>query len=266
MEDMFQLWEVIACCDRCCSSSRGRLRAVVDVNRRMTDRFVYAKLFVMSMVGTSEAARRLGVTSRQVQHLVARGDLRLVARGYVDLSSVERFAAVRAGARTRAWSETTAWGAVALLSGEAASWMGERQQFRLKSRLREIDADGLLAQCRNRAVVRTYAGHPRALDRVRSEIASTHESAQRLGLSGTNAVDGYVAADQLQDVALRYALVEDAAGSITLRATTMSIDVVTGFATGGTVLAGLDLAESADVRERSAGVHALEQALSDFRG
>jgi hypothetical protein len=74
-------------------------------------------MYVMSLLAFSEAAERLGVSTRQVQHLVARRELRSLARGVVDETSVERLLAVRRGEHTRTWAETTAWAAVALLSG-----------------------------------------------------------------------------------------------------------------------------------------------------
>lgn len=48
-----------------------------------------------------QAAERLGVSTRQVQHLVAGGELRQVARGLVDAASVDRLVSVRRGSRTR---------------------------------------------------------------------------------------------------------------------------------------------------------------------
>lgn len=78
----------------------------------------------MNLIAVSEAAARLGVSTRQVQHLVARGELQQVVRGALDETSVERLMAVRGGSHRRAWSEATAWGAVAILSGADAGWMG----------------------------------------------------------------------------------------------------------------------------------------------
>jgi hypothetical protein len=220
----------------------------------------------MSMLGVSEAADRLGVSTRQVQHLVASGELGQVARGYVDTSSVDRFLAVRGGGRTRAWSEKTAWGAVALLSGTDASWLGESQRSRLRLRLREVSVEALVARARDRAVVRRYAGHPSAVGRVRAATVSTHLAARRLGLADANVVDAYVAADVLDEVVRGHGLVADGAGSFTLRATTVDMEVVAKLARSGDALVALDLAESLDVRERSTGVRALEHSLAAFRG
>jgi len=232
----------------------------------LIDNFAYAKLSVMAMLGVSEAAGRLGVSTRQVQHLVASGELGHVARGYVDATSVDRLLAVRRGGRTRAWSEATAWGAVALLSGMDASWLGESQRSRLRRRLRESSIEELVARARDRAVVQRYAGHPSAVGRVRAATVSTHLAARRLGLADFNALDAYVAADAIDEVVRSRGLVADAVGSFTLRATTMDMEVVANAARAGDVLAALDLAESLDVRERSAGARALEQALAGFHG
>jgi hypothetical protein len=220
----------------------------------------------MSMLGVSEAAERLGVSTRQVQHLVATGDLSQVVRGFVDESSVDRLLNVRRGGRTRAWSEATAWGAVALLSGMNADWLGESQRSRLRRRLKEISVDELVAQSRGRAVTRRYAGHPSAIGRVRAATISTHLAARRLGLADANAVDAYVAANDLDALVGTFALAAACDGAFVLRATTTSVDVVTELAERGTVLAALDLAESVDIRERSAGEDGLTEALESFHG
>jgi len=78
----------------------------------------------MTLLAVSKAAERLGVSSRQVRHLAASGELRLLARGVVDEASVDRLLVVRGQSHRRAWSEATAWGAVGLLSGADAAWMG----------------------------------------------------------------------------------------------------------------------------------------------
>jgi len=219
----------------------------------------------MTILGVEEAAERLGVSSRQVRHLAANGELRLLARGVVDEASVDRLLAVRRGSHSRAWSQGTAWGAVALLSGIDATWMGESQRSRLKGRLRAITAEHLVERARDRAVVRRYAGHASTSKRLRTEVVDLSEVATRLGLAETDAVDAYVADGHLDDLVARHALVLDDTGIVTLRATTMALAVVEKLSTG-TVLASLDLAESLDVRERRIGIDALADALARFRG
>lgn len=220
----------------------------------------------MSMVAVSEAADRLGVSTRQVQHLIVSGELTCVVRGFVDASSVDRLIAIRRGGRARAWSEATAWGAIALLTGTEATWMGKSQRSRLRAQLRELSAEQLVARTRNRAVVMRYAGHPSAAGRVRAVTVSAHLAARRLGLADANAIDVYVGADKVEEVARTYGLVLDSSGTFTLRVTSIAMDAVRELVANGDVVAALDLAESLEVRERTAGTKGLERALEAFRG
>ncbi|MEV4507451.1 hypothetical protein AB0K00_00635 [Dactylosporangium sp. NPDC049525] len=219
----------------------------------------------MELLTVASAAQRLGVTTRRVQHLVASGQLRMLARGVVDETSVERYLASRGDFRGRPWLEPTAWGAVALLSGRDAAWMGESQRSRLRGKLRTLGARELAGRARGRAVVSRYTGHTSTAGRLRGQVVDTSAAAEALGLTATAAVDGYVAAGELDALVARHGLVRTDAGPFTLRATGMPLDVVTDLAHSATVLAALDLAESLDIRERSAGIDALTGALERFR-
>ena len=216
-------------------------------------------------MAVSDAAERLGVSTRQVQHLVARGELRRLARGVVDEASVERLLAVRRGSHTRAWSEATAWGAVSLLSGDDAGWLGDTQRSRLRARLRGLRPAELVERTRNRADVSRYRAHSSAGQYLLGLLVYPIEAAGRLGLAGTNSIDGYLDAAHVAGVVRDHGLIRDDEGRVTLRATTMDLDVVRVLADASVVLASLDLAESLDVRERRAGVDALEGALEAFR-
>jgi hypothetical protein len=223
-------------------------------------------MYVMSLLAVSEAAARLGVSTRQVQHLVARGELRSLARGVVDETSVERLLAVRRGSHTRPWAESTAWAAVALLSGREAGWLGESQRSRLRRRLRGMRADELVDRARGRAHVSRYVAHRSAGERLRAELVDTSSAAERLGLAATSAIDGYLVTTALEAVVSRHGLIRDNTGSVTLRATSFDLDVVRDLVSAGDVLAALDLAESLDVRERRAGTDALDRVLGESRG
>jgi len=223
-------------------------------------------MYVMSLLAVSEAAERLGVSTRQVQHLVARGELRSLARGVVDETSVERLLAVRRSSHTRAWAESTAWAAVALLSGQEAGWLGESQRSRLRGRLRGLGAEEVVERARGRAIVSRFVAHRSAGERLLAELVDTSSAAERLGLAATNAIDGYLATTEVNAVVSRHGLIRDDTGSVTLRATTRDLDVVRDLVSAGDVLAALDLAESLDVRERRAGIDALDRALGEFRG
>ena len=228
--------------------------------------FVYAKLSVVSLMAVSAAAQRLGVSTRQVQHLVGRGELRQLARGIVDSTSVERLLAVRQRSHTRAWSDATAWGAVSLLSGSDAEWMGTTQRSRLRSRLRRLNAAELVERGRARAEVTRYRAHSSAGRYVRGDLVYTMDAATRVGLAETSDIGGYLATDAVAGVVRNHGLIRDDEGRVTLRATTMDLGVVEDLANRAVVLAALDLAESLDVRERRAGHDALDRALQCFRG
>jgi hypothetical protein len=220
----------------------------------------------MELLAVAEAAERLGVTTRQVQYLVARGQVRMLARGVVDPVSVDRLLAVRGGSVRRAWSERTAWGAVALLSGVVPFWMGESQRSRLKGRVRGLQALDLVERARERASVTRYVGHRSAAARVAVEVISTSDAAARLGLTDAISVDGYLALDELEAVVERHALARDDDGRFVLRATAFDLETIRELAITSTALAALDLAESLDARERQTGLDALAVALDRFRG
>lgn len=79
-------------------------------------------------------------------------------------------------------------------------------------------------------------------------------------------MDGYVAAQDLDEIVARHALIEAADGQYTIRATTMDLAIVRAIADSGSVLAALDLAESLDVREGQAALDFLDAALRRLRG
>lgn len=222
-------------------------------------------MFVMALLEVAEAAERLGVTTRQVQNLVALGELRQEARGVIDEESVERLLAIRQGSHTRAWAENTAWGAVSLLSGGDADWMGATQRSRLRARLRELQARDLVERTRERAGVTRYRAHPSTLGRLR-EVLVHAGAVGRLGLADSNGVDGYLSVDGLAETERMHGLIRDAGGEVTLRATRFDLDIVRQLVTRSPVLAALDLAESLDVREQRAGLDALDAALRELHG
>lgn len=219
----------------------------------------------MILMSIGEAAERLGVSVRQVQHLVADGQLRGFSRGMVDGSSVERLQAERNGTHTRAWSASTAWGAVALLSGMTAEWMGTTQRSRLRGQLRRTTSTELVARVRNRALVTRWRAHSSAGRYLLGELVYAVGAAGRLGLAESDAIDGYVWTGDVAGIVDAHGLINDDAGRVTLRATDFDLGAVRELANGNVVLAALDLAGSLDTRERRAGLDALDSALEGFR-
>lgn len=111
-----------------------------------------------------------------------------------------------------------------------------------------------------------YLAHRSAGERLRAELVDTTSAAERLGLATTNAIDGYLSPTDLNAVGSRHGLIRDNAGSVTLRTTSLDLDLVRSLVIAGDALAPLDLAESLDVRERRAGSDGLTRALEGFGG
>jgi hypothetical protein len=184
----------------------------------------------------------------------------------IDRDSLERYLAERHGGRTRVWAEHTAWGAIAMLTGTYANWLGPAQASRVRTWLREVtDPADLVAQTRDRAGVHTYPSHRSALRPLLEELVTTHASGLGLVDSRPDSVDGYLPAGRLSATVRFFGLRADPAGNVTIRATSFDIDVVRDLTVQGTVLAALDAATSRDPRARGVGERALAGALARFR-
>jgi len=214
-------------------------------------------------VDVDEAARMLGVTKRHVARLGEQGQIRYLARGLVDRGSVTEYLSEREFSRSRPWSEATAWGAIALLSGMEIDWLGKVQTSRLRGRLRALATDDngsleLVGRARVRASVRTYESFSFLVSRVRKDVVVVG----RRGLGLTDArkdhIDGYVSADVLTELEQSLGLRRDVRGTMLLRATHFDLSIIKRIATKGNgALAALDAAGSMDPREHGVGAHAL---------
>lgn len=212
-----------------------------------------------------ETATALGVSTRHARRLADSGSLSRVARGLIDRTSVDRYIQSRRQGRTRTWAEHTAWGAVALLSGLDADWLGAVQASRLRSTLRDItDVDDLLTRMRDRARVHTYDAHRAALPRLRDQIASTN--LRLLGITDAidESVDGYLAATDLDDIVRALGLRSDAGGSVVLRATGFDFGHVRDLV-ATMPAAALDAATNTDPRLRGIGRRTLAELLEAHR-
>jgi excisionase family DNA binding protein len=222
----------------------------------------------MPDMSTSEAARRLGVSRREVQRLVRSGDLaatRTVGDAYL-IDPLAANARARADVeRGRPWSPEVAWGALWLLSGLEAKWLDYHQRRRLNQRLSSITVDRLLAATRRRATVARYRGGPTAVRELRGSLILTGVSASealRTELVPANSrVDGYCDESQARTVVSRWELTLDPEGAIVVRTTTLR-DVLDREGAMPPAVVAADLAGSYDVRERAAGRRELERMLS----
>lgn len=223
-------------------------------------------------VDVEEAARLLGVSKRHVARLGSLGEVHYVGRGLVERASVTQYLRERAFSRTRAWSEDTAWAAVALLSNLKVDWLGQVQTSRLRSRLRQIaeSADGaheIVGRARNRATVRTYESHDFLVPRMRKEVVAVSRRRLALADARKDQVDGYINAEKLAELEKRYGLQPSARGAMVIRSTQFDIGIVKRIASEGNgALAALDAAGSIDVREHGVGTRALTVYLEEFAG
>ena len=220
------------------------------------------------VVRVEEAAGLLDGSARRVEQLAAAGELTRAAHGLIDLASVHQYLAIRQGkASGRAWSEETAWAAVALLSGVEVSWLGAVQRSRLRRVLREIDSVDLARRTRNRARVQRFSGHGSAAARLRADLVVTDRTSLGLVVVGEQSgADGYAAADDVDRLVAAYALRSDAGGGYVLRGTHFDLETVRRIAAAADTLVALDAAASLDPRERAEGHRILTDRLDAFRG
>ena len=222
---------------------------------------------------SDEAARVLGVTVRQVQRLVESGELLSTGRVgrslLIDATSVNVLRA-NGSQRGRPWNARTVWVAVDLLSGVASDELSKSQRWHLRQRLKSMSAADLVRATRRRAELRHFRASESFLVRIRDEVALTGAAAmsadaqlaRRLGLAvaGQSAVDGYVRRSDLDRIVATFHFAEDQQGNVSLRV----VDDVARAAPGRVVdyaTVALDLADSLDPRERSAGRRELDRLL-----
>lgn len=223
----------------------------------------------MDVMTVADAARRLGVSPRQAQRLAANGVLTRAAGTTVTSQSVVTVMALRPQRAhlTRAWSEHTAWAALALLSGKEslARDIGQAQLSRLRARLRNTNPQSLAASLRMRASVHRYEAHPSAVARLapRVTMPADGDSARTLAPRDGTRVDGYVTTAELARLTADFALVPALdVPNVILRAT--DYEHTKTIADAGSALLGADLALSVDTRERSEGLRLLAVALNEF--
>ena len=218
-----------------------------------------------------EAAEVLGVSAHETRRLARAGDLLIVERVgqamLLDAASVHR-AAARSRTRGRHWEQHTAWAAIDLLNGGDATWLTYLARYKLRGKLATLSARQFNALARRRAVTHTFRASSSYLSDIQQSLvasgaADTQRTDAEFGLAARgDRVEGYTDADGLAEIVDAFDLVADTAGNVTVHETGFTGALSAG---SSAALTALDLSDSLDVRERSAGLRLLEQLLAQMR-
>jgi hypothetical protein len=164
-----------------------------------------------------EAADRLRVIPQRVRALAQVGELHAVrAEGVwlIDADSLAKRVLMTelgvAASSSRPWSHPIAWAAMRALDGDdlLLSALDRKARYRLRRRLDDPNPARLLSAVRNRARVLRASVHPSRAARLRDLVVPsgiTGAGVHGFGLTGDDAVDGYLSMEALADarVALR---------------------------------------------------------------
>lgn len=222
----------------------------------------------MPQMTTAAAADRLGVSQRQVQRLIATGDLpasRTAGDAWVvDALALKALARTRP-TRGRPWSGHTAWAALWQLSGLDADWLDRRSARRLSERLTSLDAEGLLHAARRRAVVHRFRVSDSFIEELTASVVRSGASAMTTEVFGMGRdaarVDGYCDDGALDGLVRDFHLADDARGNATLRAAPLRALPIGDRDEMPVAVVAADLAESLEVRERAPGTRVIEGLL-----
>ncbi|NHN56289.1 helix-turn-helix domain-containing protein [Calidifontibacter sp. DB0510] len=217
-------------------------------------------------IDLAETSERLGVSVQHVRRLAMSGEITKVARGLFDAHSVDAYRLSHPLVRTRAWAEHTAWGAIAILSGSDAPWLGTTQAARVRSTLRELtDPAHLAVRLRERARVHRLDAHHAAVSRLKNVLVVPDLSALGLAAASDGDVDGYLHRSDLAATIRALGLLPDPRGNATIRATGFDLAAVADIAERSPVLAALDATASVDPRLRGLAERALTDLLGAFQ-
>lgn len=265
--------KMMLCEARTSSTSRRDVAGDESFTKYVAHATTYAMAGQGDVMSSAEAGRLLGVSMRQVQRLASSGALVQVGAvgrtKLIDAGSVQRMKA-QGLRRGRPWSTNAIAAAIDLLTHGDTARLSSVEARRLRDRLAGLSAEDLVRATRSRAEVRRYRASASFLDRVRKEIALTgvwaidNDTALAkefsLALGRQASVDGYVDSTAAARLIRACHLIEDAQGHVTLRVT-----AIDSLMTTNAVAVALDLAESLDPRERSAGLTFLGQRLTSLR-
>lgn len=216
----------------------------------------------MTDLTATELATRLGVSKRHATDLLATNVIagRQLSSGawLADSDSVAHYESAARRGKGRKLDADTAWGLLWELSGRDAEWLTPSTLSRVRSRIRDAQAEEIA-----RAVAgRTRAHRFRAANPAKAAaglIATGRAAASVLGvglMNDTRQVSGYTRRESAANYALENFMVADRSGHDVIYDNTLPIDYA-GDVMPTAVIAA-DLAVSTDTRERSGGLRGLD--------
>jgi len=234
----------------------------------------------MDEMTVHDAAAALSVTERQVTRLARAGSITIAREvgNSLLLNSASVHRMVQSSRHPgRPWSPEVSWAALSLLSQCKVDWIASPTQItRLKHRLRRSSAAEVAYLARNRATthhMETWGegdvdvlirGDYLAATGI-SAIIHVPKTAARFGLSSARhgKADGYIVDDDFDDVVEQFGMLSQN-GDVTLRVVS-ALNPFFRTATLPIAAVAVDLMESLDTRQRSAGTRVLQELLDDFR-
>lgn len=219
---------------------------------------------------TREAAAMLDISVQRVRALVHAGELAtagIPGRSILITEEAVLGATANRGHQGRVFTPSNALAALTMLSGLQTGWINAQQRYSIRQTLLGCDVDKLMRLTRKRGIVHRYWASATMLERMRADhrlrpSGAYPQAAKHLGLAPNGTFEAYMDAGLLTELKDRYYLSnEDTQPNVRLHA-------VVGLRGDGPMPLGvcaLDLAESMDIRERSAGRQCLFNMLSRFK-
>lgn len=231
----------------------------------MTDR-VRKKTMMRMLLKTSEAAQRLGLSSRHVRRLIAEGRLREVARGVLVEADVNHLRAATSGRRRRGWDAVTAWAAIDLVTGGTGDLVGPTQRSRLRGKIRQLTAQDFVSAAAGRVrTLRFDTRLPELSDAIGWVVPlQPHPQPQPRQPS---LLDAYAAPSHLERLIDRLQLMPDlhGYGRVTLRLTAADYGLLRVLTGRGSFLAAVDHASDPEPAMQADALRKVATGLAAYR-
>jgi excisionase family DNA binding protein len=223
---------------------------------------------IPGMYTVNDAARLLGVSRPRVLQLIYADELtarRTAGDAYlVTAESLQSYQRIRQG-NGRPWKPGVALAALWLLSNLNVDWITYAQRRRVVQRLKEVSAEELVWLTRRRATTKLVRISASFLNDLKDELVLSGVSSEfihSLGLTRRgDVVEGYLAARSYDKIKRRLHLAEDSNTNATLHLIDECCFEIAELKQMPEAVALVDLAASADTRERTVALSRLKELL-----